>query len=155
MLTKENLQALKSKATELPHVKAQGRGSWAISVVHHKNGKRVVLTPALYEELGSPEKVQFSIVADERVLLIGKELGMSNRYPVRTKNKPTVYKASLTAQIADVFQLDFTEKSSMTFSDVAVDSLDEGAKIAAVKMKVDAEVDYAEVDHVDVDHTDD
>ncbi len=149
MLTKENLQALKSKATELPHVKAQGRGSWAISVVHHKNGKRVVLTPALYKELGSPEKVQFSIVADEQVLLIGKELGMSKSYPVSTNNKPTIYKASVTAQIADVFQLDFTEKSSMTFSDVVVDSLDEGAKIAAVKMTVDAEVDHAEADRAD------
>ena len=147
MLIIEDLQALKSKATELPHVKTQGRGSWAISVVHHKDGKRVVLTPALYKELGSPEKVQFSIVADEQVLLIGKELGMNNRYPVSTKNKPTVYKASLTAQISDVFQLDFTGKSSMTFSDVAVDSLDEGTKIAAVRMKVDAEVDHADADH--------
>lgn len=136
MLTKECLQKLKSKAVELPQAKKQENGASSITIVHHKNGKRIAITPALYEQLGSPQTVQFSIVSEEQVLLIGEELGMKNNYAVSTTGKPTVYKASLTEQIAAGFHLDFTSKSSITFSEVEVDSLDD-AKIAVIKMKAD------------------
>ena len=137
MLTKECLQQLRSKAVELPQAKTQENGASSITVVNHKNGKRVTITPALYKELGSPKTVQFSIVPEEQVLLIGEELGMRNSYTVRTTGKPTVYKASLAEQIAAGFHLDFTNKSSISFSEVDVDSLDDDAKIAVVKMNAD------------------
>jgi len=135
-MLKEHLQALKDKANELPPVKTRVIGSMAITVVRHKCGNRVTITPTLYEALGSPETVQFSIVTEEQVLLIGKELNMKNSYKISTTRKPTIYRESLTKQIAVGFHLDFSEKSSITFSDVEVDSPEDGTMIAVVKMKV-------------------
>ena len=109
-MLKEKLQALKDKANELPHVNTRSTGSKSITVVNHKNGHRVTLTPALYEALGSPETIQFSIVPDEQVLLIGEELNMKNSFKVSTTGKPTIYQKSLTRQIAIGFNLDFSDK---------------------------------------------
>ena len=144
MLTKEFLQNLRSKAVELPQAKIPKHGANSITIVHHKNGKRVSITPALYEELGFPQTVQFSIVSEDKVLLIGEDLGMKNSYPVSTTGKPTVYKASLTEKIADAFHLDYTNKSSITFSEIEVDSLDDDNKFAVIKMQADAQDDYTD-----------
>ncbi|ETI90988.1 MAG: hypothetical protein Q607_CBUC00038G0004 [Clostridium butyricum DORA_1] len=107
----------------------------AISMVNAKTGMRIVLSAESYEKLGQPNLLQFALTDDE--LLIGKLLSNnSDKFNVKNyKNKGVIYSASLVKEITEVFSLDYTNRTSITFGEARfiTDGVDE--PILAVKIR--------------------
>jgi len=101
-----------------------GRGGSKLSiniVFSQDNGKRVKLSQALFEALGSPNEVQ--IVANGNHLVIGSRLPNANNSFSFNKNGGTIiYSSGLAKWIIDTFSLDFTEgRVSRSYDRVQID----------------------------------
>lgn len=126
----------KYKAVAFPEVKGKEDHSVSITIVNHENSRRFAMSQFLYEELGSPDKLQISTAEDESVLLISRDLRVKDSYKVSTTSKPTIYKASLVGKITSHFDLDFSNRSSIMFSDISFD-MDNGVPVAIVVITTD------------------
>lgn len=107
----------------------------AISMVNAKTGMRIVISKESYEELGQPNLLQFALTDDE--LLIGKVLSNnSDKFNVKNyKNKGVVYSASLVKEITEAFSLDYTNRTSITFSEARFITEGVDEPILAVKIR--------------------
>lgn len=138
-----NLENLRMEAMEVEVSKVQsskGRGLLGISIVKNRNGNRVSFTENLYTELNSPGKVQFMVIPKRGLLLIGENLSNKISYNVSEK-RPIVYSEPLVRSLAETFNLDYSNRTSISFSCVKVDTTGESpiAIIQIVDMERKAE----------------
>jgi hypothetical protein len=89
--------------------------------------------------LGSPKKLQF--VADDDYLIIGPKIPYSTE-SVRFSSGTGVniiYDAGFVHYLSSQFNLDFSERTSMAFKDVELDTQDfEGSQITFARIRMSA-----------------
>lgn len=104
------------------------------TLVKAKTGNRAVISKEASEYLENPNTLQFSYNEDS--LIIGTKLpNNNNNFNVKAyKNKSIVYSVPLVREIAEKFQLDFNDRTSMTFDEAEYTSY-ENSPVLIIKIK--------------------
>lgn len=105
-----------------------------LSIVNSNNGKRVVISSDVMEKMQKPTTVQIGYSKD--AIAISRELG-SQYTPYTLKKsgaKSIIYCTELVKQITDYYGLDFSDRTSITFSDVTYRTLN-GRIVALISVK--------------------
>lgn len=101
-------------------------GEGVISIINsQKNGKRLALSDQLLSKLNYPSTIQVSFTESE--LVIGESIPKcTNSYNINTSGKKgLVYATALVLEICDTFNLDFSNRTSMTFDQVIYQKIGE------------------------------
>lgn len=105
----------------------------AFQLVNCDNGKRGVIAKKAMSEIGNPLKIQ--VLLGEDTVLFGKNLPNTDKF-FEIKKGGTIYAAKLVGELTEKYNLDFTDKTSMTFYDY--EYLKHGEEtILAIKMNQD------------------
>lgn len=106
-----------------------------LSVINAKTGMRITISKEAYEHIGQPQTVQFLLTDEE--LIIGKTLSNnSDEFNVKNyKNKGIIYSSSLVKEITDSFNLDYSDRTSITFDKSRFIKGSDDEVILAVKLK--------------------
>lgn len=109
----------------------------SISIVNSDNGKRVSLSNSLLAELDYPDSLQFAGDATGKVLYIANDLGGTQKHQnVKYGKNGIIYNSALVQKLTDMFSIDYTDRTSATFSNIEIDKDDEtNMKIAAVHIE--------------------
>jgi hypothetical protein len=106
----------------------------------NKFGKRISFANEVHEAIGSPDSVQIAVNDDG--IVIGETLpGSTSSFKLRKSGKkPVIYAAGLVDELAELFDLDFSNgKSSLSFHEVEYIDLD-GQTVAFMPLRqADAE----------------
>lgn len=104
-----------------------------LSVVNSKSGKRVSIAKEVIEQIGQPTSIQIGFV-DTR-MVIGKYLGEAyTSYEMKVQGtKRIIYNKDLVEQITNHYNLDFTSRTSVTFSTATYQRM-AGERIAIITM---------------------
>ena len=110
----ENFKASKSKQKSVIKIN-QGV---ATIINTEKSGKRIVFSNNVMEELGNPPKILIS--CSDNAIAVGERLPdnqnfLSIKY---SKTKGTIYSAGIVNELTEMYQLDFSNRTSITFSEV-------------------------------------
>ena len=90
----------------------------AMSIVNAKTGKRIIVSREVMEKLNNPERVVMSFAVNK--IAIGEQLPNNDNYiNIKVlKSKGVIYSAGIVKEITDLYKLDFSNKTSITFFDV-------------------------------------
>lgn len=90
----------------------------AISLINTKSGKRLIMAKALISNLNNPSKVVIGLSKNK--LAIGPKLpDNENYFTVKDyKGKGVIYSADLAKEISENFKLDFSDKTTITFTEI-------------------------------------
>lgn len=90
----------------------------AMSIVNAKTGKRIIVSREVMEKLNNPERVVMSFAVNK--IAIGEQLPNNDNYiKIKAlKSKGVIYSAEIVKEITDIYELDFSNKTSITFLDV-------------------------------------
>lgn len=125
------LKATQSKATE----KVTGEEGKCTVVNCLKNGnRRIAVAKEVLINIGNPEQVQVGIMPEG--LAIGEKLPIeAHIFPVRALGaKKVLYAGALVSELTKEFNLDYSQRTSITFQEVVYDEVN-GSKIALIVMK--------------------
>lgn len=114
------------KAVGSKHKSKDGGGESAFSMVNTTDhGKRITLSPNLISKIGSPPKVQIAVNA--KGIAVGSKLPENDSSFTLRKmgSKAVIYSAELVDELTALFELDFSNKSSISFYDVTYLSIDD------------------------------
>lgn len=105
-----------------------------MSVINSKNSRRITLDKDLMSELSNPEMISISF-SDDSIAIAEKLPNNDNLLKVRKSGgKGVIYSAGLVSEITNKYMLDFSNRTSITFSDVEYIQLN-GFTIAIIKVK--------------------
>lgn len=133
---KEGLQGLQSimannKIKSFNNV-SSGRGSY-ISIVKSTNGKRLTISKKVNERLGYPKELFIGFDNDCLVIFNADGLDGGNiKLDKNEEDKLNIYNTNLVNLIIDEFNIDYTDKTSRSFSDGHFK--DQGRPVLYVKM---------------------
>lgn len=90
----------------------------AMSIINAKTGKRIIVSREVMEKLNNPERVVMSFAVNK--IAIGEQLPNNDNYiKIKAlKSKGVIYSAGIVKEITDIYELDFSNKTSITFLDV-------------------------------------
>ncbi|MGJ9385238.1 hypothetical protein [Salipaludibacillus sp. CF4.18] len=117
----------------------RANGGGGFSLIYSNNGKRAVLNASFLDMLSHPTTVQFAYSDD--VLAIGTYLDERNtNYTLRKSGKNgAIYNAALVKELIDQYELDFSERTSLTFPIMKTQELDNEV-IVFINMKPEVEL---------------
>lgn len=133
---KENLQALQSimannKIKSFNNV-SSGRGSY-ISIVKATNGTNLTISKKVNKELGYPKELFIGFDNEYLVIFNADGLDGANvKLDKNNKDKLNIYNTSLVNLIINEFNLDYSDRTSRSFSDGHFK--DQGRPVLYVKM---------------------
>ena len=105
-----------------------------MSVINSKNSRRITLDKDVMSELSNPEMISISF-SDDSMAIAEKLPNNDNLLKVRKSGgKGVIYSAGLVSEITNKYMLDFSNRTSITFSDVEYIQLN-GFTIAIIKVK--------------------
>lgn len=105
-----------SKSNEKDKVKRSSNG--IMSIVNAKTGKRIVFARTLLNTLNNPEKVFISF-SNNKLAIAERLPENNNSFTLRYNNrKATIYSTDLTMEMINIFSLDFSDKTTITFTEV-------------------------------------
>ncbi len=119
------------------NIKSKSRvsgNSGIMSIVKAKTGNRISIGKEVMEKLNNPEKVKIAFRDDS--VIIGENLA-NNSSSLNIKKsgaKGIIYSIQLVGEMAKLFNLDFSDRTSITFEDVEY-IVDEDYPVAIVKIK--------------------
>ena len=89
-----------------------------MSIINSKTGKRIIVSREIMEKLNKPERIVMSFSEDK--IAIGEQLPNNDNYiKIKAlKSKGIIYSAEIVKEITDIYELDFSNKTSITFLDV-------------------------------------
>lgn len=126
-----SLKATQSRAVE----KASGEEGICTIVNCEKNGnKRMSLASKLLIAIGNPKEIEVGIMPNG--IAIAEKLPIeANMFTVKELGaKKVIYAGALVKEITKEFNLDYSQRTSITFQKVIYDEV-KGYKIALIKMK--------------------
>lgn len=135
---KKNLNEIMENAKE---IKASARGGGnnsklSLSIVNSNNGKRIMFSKGLLEELNNPTKIEFMISSEDGALIVGENLRATNSYNFSKGNEKIVYCGGIINSLTDIFNLDYKGRTSLSFSEIEIDSyMDSPVAIIAMKSR--------------------
>ncbi|NYF23567.1 hypothetical protein [Sporosarcina sp. JAI121] len=108
--------------------------SGGMSIVNSVNGKRLTLNAIILDSLSHPDSIQ--IAYTEGVIAIAKNLGDKHTdYKLSKSGKMSViYNTALVKEIVERYELDYSERTSLTFPVLETDEND-GEVIVFIQMK--------------------
>lgn len=108
--------------------------SGVMSVVNSKSGVRVTLSKELLEHLDHPKTIQIGF--SDHLIAISENLGDQYTSYTMQKSGPKniIYRSELVKQITEKYQLNFSNRTSITFTEVSYKSLG-NRMIALVSVK--------------------
>ena len=119
------------------NIQSKGRVSGSagiMSIVKAETGNRITSSKELLEKLNNPEKVQVAFTEDS-VIIAEKLPNNNSSFNIkRSGAKGIIYSVLLVAEIAKLFQLDFSNRTSITFNEVDY-SINEDYPVAIIKIK--------------------
>lgn len=109
-------------------------GAGGLSIVNSSNGKRVTLNAAILSKLEHHDSVQFAYTDD--YIAIANYLGESNTDYSLSKNGKggVIYNTALVNEIVNRFDLDYSNRTSITFPVMDVQESENG-KVVFINMK--------------------
>lgn len=109
-------------------------GAGGMSVINSSNGKRVTLNAAILNELSHQDSIQFAYTDD--FVAISNYLGASNTNYSLSKNGKSgvIYNTALVNEIVNRFNLDYSNRTSITFPVMDVQE-NENGKVLYISMK--------------------
>lgn len=113
---KNSLNLIKPKSKDTSRVDITSGG--AMTIVNSKdNGKRITISKGSMEYIGNPESVEIGFTEDG--IVIGDKLPENGeRFTLRkVGSKAVIYSAQLVKEITELFELDFSNRVSITFTD--------------------------------------
>lgn len=121
------------KVSSMNAIRTIGKAG-AISIINAKTGNRITIAKECYSAIGNPSKVQFAL--NDNSLIVGeKVLENNNDFNVKESNgKAIIYSSALVKEITESFSLDFSNRTSLTFSDVEYSNAN-AVQIMIVKIK--------------------
>lgn len=135
----KELQAA-AKKVKLADIKVAPSGNAHLSfgIVNSKrNGKRVTLSKSLVSAIEVAESAAMIPIPDKGVLMIGKALPYEAASNVNLKDDgggKIAYNSGMVALLTQTFGLNFTDHVSVSYSDIEVNTLDNGTPVAIVKI---------------------
>lgn len=105
-----------------------------VSIIKSKSSMRVSINKSILDNLKINNKAQVAFSDDS--MAIAKELpGNSNDFNVKvSNNKGNIYSSGLVSEIIDLYDLDFTNKVSITFNQIQYENI-QGIDVAIVTIK--------------------
>lgn len=104
------------------------------SVINSKNSKRITLDKDVMSKLSNPEMISISF-SDDSMAIAEKLPNNDNLLKVRRSGgKGVIYSSGLVLEITNKYRLDFSNRTSITFSDVEYIQHN-GFTIAIIKVK--------------------
>ena len=125
------------KAKEVkPSSQGNGQNSKvSFSIVNSaNNGKRIMFSKGLLEKLGNPTMVQFMVLTEEGVLMVGENLGAEKAYKFSDANKKIIYCGGVINSLTEEFSIDFEGRTSKSFSEIEIDNYGD-TPVAIIKLK--------------------
>ncbi|GGJ76739.1 hypothetical protein GGR02_002891 [Anoxybacillus voinovskiensis] len=122
-------------ANALHEQRAPKTGAGALSIVFTpRNGKRFVIARHVIENLGNPETVQ--VAYSDHAIAIAEYIGeeFTNYVLKASGSKRVIYSAHLVELLIECCELDFSNRTTITFSDVSYQTHN-GKKVAIISMK--------------------
>lgn len=119
-----------------------------LSIVNTEgHGKRIALSVAIRKNIGSPDEVQ--IAFNDRGMFLGEYFpGIDNSFTLRKSgNKSVIYSKELVEEVTKLFDLDFTNRTTISFYEVQYMKI-EGIPIAFVPIVNPEQVQKDELDEV-------
>ena len=128
-------------------VVSSGASKYSVSLVNNINGKRISISKALSADLSLGSTAYFLPVEETSQLLISASpIGaMSSCSSLSGAEKKISYNASLVKMLTEAFKLDFSDKTSCSFSDITIDN-STGHAVAIVKIDIAGEAAQGEKD---------
>lgn len=116
-------------------VVSTGTSKYSVSIVNNINGKRVSISKALSADLSINSSAYFLPVEETGQLLISASpIGdRSSCVPLSGAEKKICYNAALVQMLTNAFKLDFSDKTSCSFSNITIDN-STGNAVAIVDM---------------------
>ena len=104
-----------------------------MSIINSKTGKRIIVSREIMEKLNKPERIVMSFSEDK--IAIGEQLPNNYNYiNIKVlKSKGVIYSAGIVKEITDLYKLDFSNKTSITFFDVEYVKYEENV-VAIIKV---------------------
>ncbi|NRD77318.1 hypothetical protein HPT25_07375 [Bacillus sp. BRMEA1] len=101
-------------------------GAGGLSIVYSNNGKRLTLSSAILNELSHQDSVQIAYTDD--YIAIANYLGEAHtNYSLsKNKNSGVIYNTALVNEIVHRFDLDYSDRTSITFPVISVQESDSG-----------------------------
>lgn len=118
----------------------------SVSIVNNINGKRFSISKALSETLNLEDTAYFLPVQETGQLLISAApLGQyASKVTLSGTGKKICYNAALVQNLSACFKLDFSAKTSMSFTDIDIDtSTGQPVAVVSIAAPVAAEVSDA------------
>ena len=115
---KESVDLDSFKPSESKTINKCSAEAGAMSVINSKTGKRIIVSREIMEKLNKPERIVMSFSEDK--IAIGEQLPNNYNYiNIKVlKSKGVIYSAGIVKEITDIYKLDFSNKTSITFFDV-------------------------------------
>ena len=115
---KESIDLDSFKPSESKSIKKGIAEAGVMSIINSKTGKRIIVSNEIMEKLNKPERVVMSFSEDK--IAIGEQLPNNDNYiNIKVlKSKGVVYSSGIVKEITDLYELDFSNKTSITFLDV-------------------------------------
>lgn len=115
---KESVDLDSFKPSESKTINKCSAEAGAMSVINSKTGKRIIVSREIMEKLNNPERIVMSFSGDR--IAIGEQLPNNDNYiNIKVlKSKGVIYSAGIVKEITDIYKLDFSNKTSITFFDV-------------------------------------
>ena len=115
---KESIDLDSFKPSESKSIKKGIAEAGVMSIINSKTGKRIIVSNEIMEKLNKPERVVMSFSEDK--IAIGEQLPNNYNYiNIKVlKSKGVIYSAGIVKEITDLYKLDFSNKTSITFLDV-------------------------------------
>lgn len=139
-----NLKALKEKSKLQKNVqlsrtvnRSGGNGKLSFSIVNNTNSRRCTISKQLSEQLELNGAAELMPILEDGVLMIGKKLPTEDNWVCKLsgEGKKIIYNASVVYTLTELFELDFSDHTSMSFDNISVETDEDGSKIAVVKLR--------------------
>lgn len=124
-MSKYNLSDLIAKANNNTcAVTGTGNSKLSVSIVNNINGKRITISKSLSESLSLSTSAYFLPVEETSQLLISAAPIGEQSTPVALsdKGKKICYNSKFVQKLSACFKLDFTDKTSMSFTEIEINT---------------------------------
>lgn len=115
-------------------VNSRASGKGGLSIVNCSNGKRITLNATVLKRISNPTSIQ--IAYSDEFIAISSFFGENHtNYPLKSSGTSAViYNSTLVKEITERYELDFTNRTSLTFS-LIVEDEQADQQIIYIKMK--------------------
>ena len=129
-----------AKAAQLPQLATVTcrTSNLSFNIVNSKrNGKRVKLSKGLVQAVDLTDSADMLPLKEEGLLMIAKKLPYEAACQVSLKGENEAkigYNTGMVALLTQLFDLNFTGHTSMSFSDIDIETLEHGTPVALVRV---------------------